>query len=851
MLPACDVLLCFLFLMTAYGNTLTIGSTVNSTLLDSEIFKEKTANDTCTNLKECEGKLLCEDGICQCFDDFFGTESHVYSATHLPISEHFDGHSCEASVECTENLECRESICQCSESEYWDISKCYTKKDEHSFCNASIECKITLQCRNNHCVCCDQDYWNGQFCGRKGRERDFIVKFHQSHGKPSPRILPANNRKSELNIFYFANNKNVSLTLNSADNIAYILDSNVLMTNGLHQAGVEIHSNVPIILERQIRHSSLVLVHALLSSVNVNQETLVLTGLTLNSSCATAYQCRGKLVCIDGQCKCSENYIWNGTNCIEEKTLNSKCKHTSECDTTLFCIYGTCQCAQMHYWNGNICIAKKTANDTCANTGECDGKLICENGVCQCLVSLFWNGSKCIFKKFEGHSCQSHVECVENLECRESICQCSESEYWDTSKCFAKKSVNDACITEEECSATLHCDGNICQCASSNYWTGSTCSLRKDAYSLCNASLECKATLQCINSHCVCCEQYFWNEEFCERNICAVEQCMNDAKCMISGGNSRCVCKDGYLGDKCQYAEYIVPSFSVFCSSCQSLFALTSVYSNTKIEINFKMQHGSAAFGNKQYSNNETLVLVLNMNTAFQIWHSSDLIGTRITASKPLLVVSGHKYNKINGKGGGQPFLEMVLPTNQLDNVYVIPYLNYRLDNTVRVLAVNDTNVVLKNVNNRTTHVLKSRDFLGYFHSTISYVSSTSDVMVHIYPHELPNAHGDAFMMTIPGINQYLYDYEIMVPIDFESFISITVPTNSVEGFVLDGNFVTLTNIFSISEEVHHFSSFSIPISSGPHHITHREKTRFGLWIYGNFTGPDAYGYSAGMAFKT
>lgn len=39
MLPACDVLLCFLFWMTAYGNTLTIGSTVNSTLLDSDIFK--------------------------------------------------------------------------------------------------------------------------------------------------------------------------------------------------------------------------------------------------------------------------------------------------------------------------------------------------------------------------------------------------------------------------------------------------------------------------------------------------------------------------------------------------------------------------------------------------------------------------------------------------------------------------------------------------------------------------------------------------------------------------------------------------------------------------------------------
>ncbi|VDI81063.1 Hypothetical predicted protein [Mytilus galloprovincialis] len=731
------------------------------------------------------------------------------------------------------------------------------------------------------------------------------------------------------------------------------------------------------------------------STVNsTDLESEIFKGLTINSSCETTHQCIGKLVCVNGQCQCSENHIWNGTNCNGEKTFKSKCRHTSECDTTLFCIYGTCQCAQINYWNGNICVSNKQSNETCTNSNECGGKLLCEDGVCQCPIDLFWNGSKCIFKHGDGHFCSSSIGCAENLECRESLCQCSESEYWDNSRCSSRKSVNDACSKEGECENTLYCARSVCQCASSDYWTGSTCSIKTDEYGFCNSSLECKATLQCKTNICVCCEQDFWNGQFCERkrnitkqcqesvqcqntlhcirgicqcdvteywtqtacakNVCAIEQCLNGGKCQITEKRHTCVCGDGYLGDKCQYGDgrekdfllilhqtygrpsprilptisrrvklsvfyfennknmtvtlnsadnhytldskvlmrdglheagaeihsdvpitiygflflrdysegffvlptryastgYLIPSFTPHSVGYRSVFSLSSVYSNTVIRIHFKIKDGTIRYDNMQYSNNQTLTLVLNKYTTFQISHTTDLTGTLIIASKPVVVVSGNIHNLIIPRGNTQPFTEMVLPTNQLDNVYIIPHLKYRLENTVRIIAVNDTNVALTNGNSRTRNVLKSRDFLDYLHTTISYVSSASDVMVHIYPHDL-KLHGDAFMMTIPGINQYLYDYDFMVPTDFESFISITVPTDAVDGFVLDDNFVNLKNIFSIVEEEHHFSSFSIPIASGPHHITHREKTRFGLWVYGNYTHYDTYGYPAGMAFKT
>lgn len=106
-------------------------------------------------------------------------------------------------------------------------------------------------------------------------------------------------------------------------------------------------------------------------------------------------------------------------------------------------------------------------------------------------------------------------------------------------------------------------------------------------------------------------------------------------------------------------------------------------------------------------------------------------------------------------------------------------------------------------------------------------------------------------MMTIPGINQYLNEYDFVVSSGFDSFISITVQSDVVEGFMLDGYSSNIKSFFSISEGKNHFSTFSLPISAGHHQVVHIMKLRFGLWIYGNKYPNEGYGYPAGMAYKT
>ncbi|XP_063442439.1 uncharacterized protein LOC134722745 [Mytilus trossulus] len=546
-----------------------------------------------------------------------------------------------------------------------------------------------------------------------------------------------------------------------------------------------------------------------------------------------------------------------------------------ECGTTLFCARSVCQCASSDNWTGSTCSIKKVEHALCNSSLECKPTLQCKTNQCVCCEQDFWNGQFCETKRNITTQCQESVQCQDTLHCIRGICQCDVTEYWTHTACAKNVCAIAQCLNGGKCQIT---EGrHTCDCA--NGYLGEKCQYgdgrEKDFLLIFHQtySTPLPRILPTVNRMVKLSVFYFENNNNITVTLNSADNHYTlDSSVLMRDGLHQAGAEihsnipitmygflfvrslsEGFFVLPTRYAstEYIIPSFTPHSGSYRSVFSLSSVYSNTIIRINFKIKDGTIEYDNMQYSNNQTLTLVLNKYTAFQISHTSDLTGTIIIASQPIVVVSGNKYNLINGLASSQPFIEMVLPTNQLDNVYIIPHLKYRLENTVRVIAVNETVVVLKNGNIRTSNILKSRDFLDYFHTTISCMSSKNDVMVHIFPHELLDGHGDAFMMTIPGINQYLYAYDFMVPTDFESFISITVPTEAVDGFVLDGYFVYLKNIFSISEEEHRFSSFSIPISSGPHHLTHTTKTRFGLWVYGNFTGYEAYGYPAGMAFKT
>lgn len=191
--------------------------------------------------------------------------------------------------------------------------------------------------------------------------------------------------------------------------------------------------------------------------------------------------------------------------------------------------------------------------------------------------------------------------------------------------------------------------------------------------------------------------------------------------------------------------------------------------------------------------------------------------------------------------------MEMILPVNQLDNEYVIPKLALRVNSTVRILGIKHTEITLQQEDSTTsTSTIMSRAYIDFQYDNISYVRSMNDIMVMIYPEDQNELIGSS-MMTVTGIHQYLYEYDFIVPyVASVNFISIAINSDAINGIILDDKLLDANDVFNITHNSDHFSSFSLPISPGDHSIVHANKARFGLWVYGG-----KYGYQGGMAFKT
>ncbi|CAC5394167.1 unnamed protein product [Mytilus coruscus] len=190
----------------------------------------------------------------------------------------------------------------------------------------------------------------------------------------------------------------------------------------------------------------------------------------------------------------------------------------------------------------------------------------------------------------------------------------------------------------------------------------------------------------------------------------------------------------------------------------------------------------------------------------------------------------------------------MILPTNQLDNNFIIPTVNGRRIQVVRVSCPLTTELQIFTLHAKYNVTVQKEEFYEFEDSEVSVIKSDKGVLVMSYPKE--SGKLESYMMTVYGVNQYKTTYNIIVPgaVKSNSYVSMTFSSGSADGFQIDHNIVYAVTHFNNTISGITYTTVSYSISAGAHTISHRSNLCFGLWIYGE-SKDDSYGFPGGMTY--
>ncbi|XP_071135905.1 uncharacterized protein [Mytilus edulis] len=127
---------------------------------------------------------------------------------------------------------------------------------------------------------------------------------------------------------------------------------------------------------------------------------------------------------------------------------------------------------------------------------------------------------------------------------------------------------------------------------------------------------------------------------------------------------------EGFLSLPLRFAstKYTIPSLPAYTASSKSdlknVLVISPIKQNTTVSIHLKLKSGAITYESKTYKNNDTIKLVINEYNTLQLSHTSDLSGTMVTSSKPVIVISGNQCSYAVPAnitlGGCNPFIESI-----------------------------------------------------------------------------------------------------------------------------------------------------------------------------------------------
>lgn len=299
--------------------------------------------------------------------------------------------------------------------------------------------------------------------------------------------------------------------------------------------------------------------------------------------------------------------------------------------------------------------------------------------------------------------------------------------------------------------------------------------------------------------------------------------------------------------------KYVVistePDLSSF--SVKSQFAVAATVDNTTILITFKMKRNLPLNidGNTYYSG-DVFNFSLNQYETYQIAHETDLTGTFIESSAPIAAFSGNDCNKLEDILYYDHLIEQLPPTDSVDSIYLVPPNANDRGTLIRITSIESSNTTFV-IGNVKQSLLISK--LDHFDVRISssqtcFITSDQPNLVTSFGLAPPSSTlGDPSMTIVPGFNQYLSFYKVVVPSGYDfDYVSIMIKHSFKNSFRINGTVITTADIV-FEEDVKAgnltYNVRTIKVPSGELTAYTVDEEKFGL-MFAGISRYEAYGFS-------
>lgn len=299
--------------------------------------------------------------------------------------------------------------------------------------------------------------------------------------------------------------------------------------------------------------------------------------------------------------------------------------------------------------------------------------------------------------------------------------------------------------------------------------------------------------------------------------------------------------------------KYVVISTEPYPTSfsLKSQLAVAATVDNTTISITFKMKRNLPLNieGNTYYSG-DVFTFSLNQYETYQIAHETDLTGTFIESSASIAAFSGNDCNKLENMGYCDHLIEQLPPTDSVDSTYIVPPNANNRDTLIRITSIESSNTtfVIGNVKQSLfINKLNHFDVRISSNQTCFITSDQPNLVTSFGLASLSSTLGDPSMTIVPGLNQYLNFYKIVVPSGYDfDYVSIMIKHSFKNSFRINGTVITTADIV-FEEDVTAgnltYNVRTIKVPSGELTAYTVDEEKFGL-MFAGVSRYKAYGFS-------